>query len=53
MNTTIQKFILGMVGLGAAYLVFTHPTGFYTAAKGFEKAIGGTETQIITGGKAG
>lgn len=53
MNTTIQKWVLGMVALGAGYLVFTHPQGFYSAAKGVEKVVGGTETQIITGGKAG
>lgn len=50
---TLQKWLMGMIGLGAAYLVLTNPNGFYKAATGTEKLVGGTETQIITGGKRG
>lgn len=49
--TTIQKWLMGLIGLGAAYLVFTNPQGFASAAKGVENVVGGSETQIITGGK--
>jgi hypothetical protein len=48
-----QKWILIMGGLGALYLVVTNPNGFYRAASGVKNLVGGTETQIITGGKRG
>ena len=51
--STVQKWIMGMVGLGAGYLVLVHPKAFYTAATGAKQLIGGTETQIITGGRRG
>lgn len=51
--TTVQKWLTGLLGLGALYLVVTNPTGFYKAATGVQRLIGGTETQIITGGKKG
>lgn len=50
---TAQKWLLLMGGLGALYLVVTNANGFYRAAQGVTKIVGGTETQIITGGKAG
>lgn len=51
MMTTMQKWLMGMVGLGALYLIVTNPTGVYKAAQAGEQLIGGTETSIITGGK--
>ncbi len=42
-----------MGGLGAGYLILTNPTGFYSATAGVKNLVGGTETEIITGGKAG
>lgn len=51
MQTTVQKWLLGLIALGAAYLAFTNPNGVYSAAKSVQTAVGGTETQIITGGK--
>lgn len=51
MQTTLQKWLLGLVGLGALYLVVTNPNGVYQAANALKNAVGGTETQIITGGK--
>jgi hypothetical protein len=50
MMTTVQKWLLGLVGLGALYLVVVHPAGAYQAAQGAETLIGGSETSIITGG---
>lgn len=50
---TIQKWLLIMGGLGALYLVVTNPNGVYKLAQSVKTAVGGTETQIITGGKSG
>jgi hypothetical protein len=49
--TVVQKWLTGLIGLGALYLVVTNPQGVYRAAQAGQKLIGGTETQIITGGK--
>ena len=49
----VQKWILILGGLGALYLVVQNPNGFYKAATGVQRLVGGTETQIITGGKRG
>jgi len=51
--TVIQKWLGGLIGLGALYLVVTNPAGFAKAAGGLKTLIGGSETQIITGGKRG
>lgn len=53
MSGTLSKWLMILGGLGALYLVSTNPNGFYKAATGLEKLVGGTETQIITGGRAG
>jgi hypothetical protein len=50
MNTTLQKWLMGLVGLGALYLVVTNPNGFYKAATGVRQVIGGSEADIISGG---
>jgi hypothetical protein len=49
--STVQKWLMGLLGLGALYLVVTNPNGFYKAAQGIRQVVGGTETDIITGGK--
>lgn len=51
MITTLQKWLMGLLGLGAAYLVLTNPNGFYKAAQGVRTVVGGTESDIISGGK--
>ena len=51
--SVVQKWLSGLIGLGALYLVVTHPTGVYKAATGLRQLIGGTEVDIITGGKGG
>lgn len=47
----LQKWGLALVGLGAAYLVFTNPEGFYKAASGLQKLTAGSIVNITTGGK--
>lgn len=41
---------MGLIGLGALYLVVTNPNGFYKAATGFRQVVGGSEADIISGG---
>lgn len=50
---TVQKWLTGMIGLGALYLVVTNPNGVYKGAQAISQLVGGTETQIISGGKKG
>ena len=50
---TLNKWLVIVGGLGALYLVVTNPEGFYKATSGIKNLVGGTETQIITGGKRG
>lgn len=49
--STVQKWLTGMIGLGALYLVVANPNGFFKATQGLSNLVGGTETKIITGGK--
>jgi hypothetical protein len=49
--TVIQKWLMGLLGLGALYLVVTNPNGFYSATNGVRQLIGGTEGDVISGGK--
>ncbi len=49
--TLIQKWMLGLVGLGAAFLVFTNPEGFYKAASGIRSLTAGSIVDVTTGGK--
>lgn len=51
MITTVQKWLMGLLGLGALYLVVTNPQGFLSATNGVRGLVGGTETDVITGGK--
>jgi hypothetical protein len=50
MMTTLQKWLLGLMGLGALYIVTTNSSGFYKAATGIRQVVGGTESDIISGG---
>lgn len=49
--STVQKWLTMMAGLGALYLVVTNPNGAYKAATGLRQLVGGTEADIISGGK--
>lgn len=51
MQSTLQRWLMGLIGLGALFLVVTNPNGFYKAAQGVRQVVGGTEADIITGGK--
>lgn len=46
-----QKWIGGLLFLGALYLVGTQGSGLLQGAKAGRELIGGTETDIITGGQ--
>jgi ribosomal protein S8 len=49
--TTLQKFLMAMSALGAGYLVVSNPQGVAAAGSAFKNAVGGTISQIVTGGK--
>ncbi|MEU9022341.1 hypothetical protein [Actinomadura sp. NPDC048394] len=49
--SVLQKWLSGLIGLGALYLVVTNPNGVYKAATGLRQLIGGTEADVISGGK--
>lgn len=49
----VSKWLMIMGGLGALYLVVSNPNGFYKATAGVKNLVGGTETEIITGGRRG
>lgn len=51
--TIVQKWMLALVGLGAGYLVFTNPNGFYKAATGLRSLVAGSIVDVTTGGKGG
>ena len=48
MQSTLQKWLMGLIGLGALFLVVTNPN---KAAQGVKEAVGGTEAKIISGGR--
>lgn len=50
MSSTLQKWLMGLIGLGALYLVVTNPNGFYKATTGVRQLVGGTEADVISGG---
>jgi hypothetical protein len=47
----LQKWMLGLLGLGAGYLVVSNADSFYKAAKGFEGLTAGSVVAVTTGGK--
>lgn len=49
--SVLQKWLSGLIGLGALYLVAANPDAIYKAAKGGRELIGGTEADVISGGK--
>lgn len=51
--TILQKWLMGLLALGAGYMVLTNPQGFASFASATKNLVAGSETQIITGGKRG
>jgi len=49
--TLIQKWIGGLLGLGAAFLVLANPDAFYKAATGVQRVTAGSIVDVTTGGK--
>lgn len=47
----IQKWLAGLIGLGAIYLVGTQGKGLATAFGGAEKFVAGTEGTVLRGGR--
>lgn len=50
--STLQKWLMGLTGLGALYIVVVNPKGFASAASAFKNVTAGSVTQIATGGKS-
>jgi hypothetical protein len=48
--SVLQKWMSGLIGLGALYLVVTNPNGAYKLFTGARQFIGGTEADVISGG---
>ncbi len=44
-----MKWLTGLIGLGAAFLVLSNPTAFSTVLGASQKLISGTEATAITG----
>lgn len=49
----VQKWLLGILALGAAVAVLASPDAAYKLAKGAQGLTAGSVTEITTGGKAG
>jgi hypothetical protein len=47
----LQKWLAGLIALGAGYLVFTNPNAFYKVAQGARSLTAGSIVDVTTGGK--
>jgi hypothetical protein len=47
----VQKWTMGLIGLGALYLVVVNPEGFFKATTGLRGLAAGSVVDITTGGK--
>lgn len=47
--STLQKWMLGLVALGGAALVFAKPDAFYKAAQGLRSVTAGSIVDVTTG----
>jgi len=47
--TTLQKWLAGLIGLGALYIVATDPTGIASALKAGQGFVSGTLHTAVTG----
>lgn len=46
-----QQWTMGMIGLGALYLVLANPNSFYAAALAFRSLVGNASRTVLRGGK--
>lgn len=53
MGGTVSKWLMFIAAMGAGYMILTNPTGFYSATAGVKNLVGGTVTEVATGGKSG
>jgi len=49
--TIVQKWLAGLIGLGAAYLVLANPNSFFKATTGLKNLTAGSIATVTTGGK--
>ena len=49
--STLQKWLSGLIGLGALYLVTTNSSALANLGGAIKTGVGGTEVSIISGGK--
>jgi hypothetical protein len=50
--STLQKWLGGLIALGALYLITTNSASLANLGNAVKNGVGGTETSIISGGKA-
>jgi hypothetical protein len=50
--TLMQKWMMGLLGLGAGYMVLANPNSFFKAATGLRSLTAGSIADVTTGGKA-
>lgn len=49
--TLAQKWIGGLLALGAGWLVITNPNGFFKVTQGIRQVTAGSIVDVATGGK--
>lgn len=49
--TLIQKWMLGLIALGAGYMVLANPNAVYKAGQTFRSVTAGSIVDVTTGGK--
>lgn len=49
--TLLQKWIMGLMALGAGYMVLANPNSFYRATQGIRQLTAGSIVDVTTGGK--
>ena len=49
--TLAQKWIAGLMALGAGFLVLSNPNAFYKVATGTRSLVAGSIADVTTGGK--
>jgi hypothetical protein len=47
----MQRWLLGLITLGAGYMVLNNPSGFYKATEGLRRLTAGSVVSVTTGGK--